>query len=87
MDLVLVHAKHDADTRRAYVEFGGPDGDGGDAIVTVIFSYKNIERLSKARVQEEIERLVNPRFKEGLPRLGTRDTVAGWALAVWERYD
>ena len=41
MDLVLVHAKYDANTRRAYVEFRGPDGDGGDAIVTVICSYKN----------------------------------------------
>jgi hypothetical protein len=56
MDLVLVHAKYDPNTGRAYVEFRGPDDDGGDAIVTAIFSYKNAERLSKARVHEEIER-------------------------------
>jgi hypothetical protein len=52
----LVHAKYDANTRRAYVEFRGPDGDDGDAMVTVICSYKNTERLSKARVLQEIER-------------------------------
>ena len=56
MDLVLVRAKYDAGTRRAYVEFRGPSGGGDDAIVAVIFSYKNTERLSKARVLEEIER-------------------------------
>jgi hypothetical protein len=40
MDLVLVHAKYDADTGRAYVEFRGPEGDAGDAIVAAIFSSK-----------------------------------------------
>jgi hypothetical protein len=56
MDLVLVHAKYDAVTRRAYVEFRGPSGGGNDAIVAVIFSYKNVEQLSKARILEKIER-------------------------------
>jgi len=56
MDLVLVRAKYDAGTRRAYVEFRGPEGDAGDAIVAAIFSYKNTEQLSNARVLEEIER-------------------------------
>ena len=53
MDLVLVRAKYDPDTGRAYVEFREIDGD---AIVTAIFSYKNTEQLTKVRVQEEIER-------------------------------
>ena len=56
MDLFLVHAKYDADTGRAYVEFRGPSDGAGDAIVMAIFSYRNTERLSKVRVQEEIER-------------------------------
>jgi hypothetical protein len=48
MDLVLVRAKYDAGTRRAYVEFRGPEGDAGDAIVAAIFSYKNTEQRSRA---------------------------------------
>jgi hypothetical protein len=43
-------------TEVAYVEFRGPDGDGGDAIATAIFSYRTSERLSKKQVQEEIVR-------------------------------
>ena len=56
MDLVLVRAKYDVDTGRTYVEFRGSSDGDSDAIVTVIFSYKNVEWLSKARVQEDIER-------------------------------
>jgi hypothetical protein len=42
--------------RAEYVEFRAPDGDGGDAITTAIFSYKTAERLSKRRIQEEVVR-------------------------------
>src|SRR5262249_18303912 len=56
MDFVLVHAKYDANTGRAYVEFRGPSDGAGDAIVAAIFSYKNTGRLSKVRMQEEIVR-------------------------------
>jgi hypothetical protein len=52
----LVHAKYDTNTKRAYVEFRGPSDGGGDDLVVVIFSYRNTERLSKARILNEIER-------------------------------
>ena len=65
MDLVLVHAKHDANRGRAYVEFRGPEGDAGDAIVAAIFSYKNTGRLSKVRMQEEIVRKARYLQKKG----------------------
>jgi hypothetical protein len=41
---------------RAYVEFRGPDDDGGDAITTAIFSYRTSDRLTKKQVQEEVVR-------------------------------
>jgi hypothetical protein len=40
----------------AYVEFRGPDGDGGDAITAAIFSYKTTERLSKKQLHEDVVR-------------------------------
>jgi hypothetical protein len=56
MIFVLLRAEYDRGTERAYVEFRGPDGDGGDAIATAIFPYRTSERLSKKQVQEEIVR-------------------------------
>jgi hypothetical protein len=56
MTFVLLRAEYDRYTERAYVEFRAPDGDGGDAITTAIFSYKTAERLSKRRIQEEVVR-------------------------------
>jgi len=54
--LGLQRAEYDRDTQRAYVEFRGPDDDGGDAIATAIFSYRTSARLSKKQVHEEIVR-------------------------------
>jgi hypothetical protein len=55
-NFVLLRAEYDRYTERAYVEFRGPDADGGEAITTAIFSYRTAERLSKSRVQEEVVR-------------------------------
>jgi hypothetical protein len=56
MNLVMQRAEYDRNTERAYVEFRGPDDDGGDAIASAIFSYRTCERLSKKQVLEEIVR-------------------------------
>jgi hypothetical protein len=56
MNFVLRQAQYDRAKQQAYVEFRGPDDDGGDAIATAIFSYRTTERLSKKQVQEEIVR-------------------------------
>jgi hypothetical protein len=56
MIFVLLRAEYDRETERAYVEFRGPDDDGGDAIALAIFSYRTAERLSKRQVQEEVVR-------------------------------
>ena len=56
MNFVLLRAEYDRHKERAYVEFRGPDEDGGDAIATAIFSYRTTERLSKKQVHEEVVR-------------------------------
>jgi hypothetical protein len=56
MNFVLLRSEYDHHTKRAYVEFRGPDDDGGEAITTVIFSYKTTDRLSWKQVEEEIVR-------------------------------
>jgi hypothetical protein len=40
MNFVLRQAQYDCAKQQAYVEFRGPDDDGGDAIATAIFSYR-----------------------------------------------
>jgi hypothetical protein len=47
---MLQRAEYDRDTKRAYVELRAPDGDGGEAITTVIFSFRTTASLSKQRV-------------------------------------
>jgi hypothetical protein len=54
---VLQRAEYDRKTQRAYVELRAPDGgDGGEAITTVIFSFRTTTSLSKQRVTEDIVR-------------------------------
>jgi hypothetical protein len=51
------------------VEFREPDGDGGDAIATTIFSYRTRDKLTKRQVHEEIvrkARLLLGRFRSSL---------------------
>ena len=43
MNFVLLRAEYDRHKERAYVEFRGPDEDGGDAIATAIFSYRTTD--------------------------------------------
>ena len=56
MTVVLLRAEYDRSKERAYVEFREPDMDGGEAIITAIFSYKTAEQLTKSRAKEEVVR-------------------------------
>ena len=56
MNFDMQRAEYDPAKERAYVEFRGPDDDGGHAIATAIFSYRTAERLSKKQLHEEIVR-------------------------------
>jgi hypothetical protein len=56
MKFVMQRGEYDRHNGRAYVEFRGPDEDGGDAITVALFSYRTIEQLSKKLLHEEIVR-------------------------------
>jgi hypothetical protein len=53
MDFRLVRAEYDRETERAYVELRAPDGDGGEAITTAIFSFRTTGALSKRQIEED----------------------------------
>jgi len=50
----LQRAEYDRETQRAYVELRAPDDDGGDAITTVIFSFRTTASLSKQEMKRDI---------------------------------
>ena len=56
MNFVMKRVEYDRHKERAYVEFRGPDDDGGEAITVALFSYRTTERLSKKLLHEEIVR-------------------------------
>jgi hypothetical protein len=56
MDFRLVRAEYDRETERAYVEPRAPDGFGGEAITTAIFSFRTTGALSKRQIEEDIVR-------------------------------
>jgi len=88
MNFVLLRAEYDRHKERAYVEFRGPDEDGGDAIATAIFSYRTTERLSNKQVHEgrhgeageELAHFVlrTTRIADGTCRFGGRPYEAGY---------
>ena len=52
----LVHARYDRKTRRAYVELRDADDDGGEILVSVIFSFRSTTTLTDRHIQQEIAR-------------------------------
>jgi hypothetical protein len=63
MNFMLVRAEWDRETQRAYVELRARDDDGGDSIVTAIFSYRTNSRISKLEVKQDIIRKARHMFK------------------------
>jgi hypothetical protein len=45
MTFTLIRAEYDQQTERAYVELRAPDDDGGESVVTTIFSYRATKEL------------------------------------------
>jgi hypothetical protein len=46
----LVHLKYDRETKRAYVELRDADDDGGEILVSTIFSFRTKANLSKREI-------------------------------------
>src|SRR5689334_7338361 len=53
----------DRETERAYVELRARDDDGGESIVTAIFSYRATSRISKHELKQDIVRKARYMFK------------------------
>ena len=49
--LRLVHAQYDRKRLRAYVELRDDDADGGEVIVTAIFSYRRASIITKRALE------------------------------------
>jgi hypothetical protein len=52
----LVHARYDRESGRAYVELREPDDEGGEILVSTIFSYRTASNLSKQEATQDIIR-------------------------------
>jgi hypothetical protein len=57
-----VHTNYDKHTERAYVELREPDSDGGEIIVTAMFSYRRSTRLTVTQIENEIRRKARHAF-------------------------
>jgi hypothetical protein len=56
MTFTLIRAEYDQQTERAYVELRAPDDDGGESVVTTIFSYRATATYSKHERKQDIVR-------------------------------
>jgi hypothetical protein len=56
MNFTLIRAEYDKETGRAYVELRAPDDDGGEGIMTAIFSYRTTAVFSKQELKRDIVR-------------------------------
>ena len=56
MNFTLIRAEYDQQTERTYVELRAPDDDGGESIVTAIFSYRTTAAYSKQERKQDIVR-------------------------------
>ena len=54
MPFHLVHAQYDRKTRRAYVELRDEDADGGEVIVSAIFSYRRTSIITKRALEQDL---------------------------------
>jgi hypothetical protein len=54
MPFRLVHAHYDRKTLRAYVELREDDADGGEVIVTAIFSYRRSSIITKRALEQDL---------------------------------
>ena len=50
----LVHAQYERNSRRAYVELREDDADGGEVIVTAIFTYRRTNIITKRALEQDL---------------------------------
>ena len=50
----LVHAQYERNSQRAYVELREQDADGGELIVTAIFTYRRTSIITKRALEQDL---------------------------------
>lgn len=63
MAFSLVHSRYDRVTERAYVELRRPDDDGGEIVVSAIFTYRTASRLTLRQIEQDIVRKARHELK------------------------
>ena len=63
MDYRLIHARYDRVTKRVYVELRRPDDDGGEILVSAIFSFRTSSHLSIRQIEQDIVREARHEFR------------------------
>jgi hypothetical protein len=58
-----VHSQYDRAEQRAYVEARAPDGDGGEIVVTGMFSFRTTAKLTDKQTEQEIKRKAHHALK------------------------
>jgi hypothetical protein len=59
----LVHSQYDQLTKRAYVELRDADDDGGEVLVSAIFSFRTTASLTKRQIEIDLVRKARHIFK------------------------
>ena len=60
----LAQVQYDPETQRAYVELRGPDDNGGEVLVTAIFSFRVKAALSRQERDRDLVRKARHMFKK-----------------------
>jgi hypothetical protein len=59
----LVHSQYDQVSKRAYVEMRDADDDGGEILVSAIFTFRTKAILSKRQIEIDVVRKARHVFK------------------------
>ena len=66
----LVHAQYERNSQRAYVELREQDADGGELIVTAIFTYRRTSIITKRALEQDLATKARHMMKRASVGLG-----------------
>jgi hypothetical protein len=59
----VMHSRYDRVTKRAYVELRRPDDDGGEILVSAVFTFRTSSHLSTRQIEQDIVRKARHEFR------------------------
>ena len=78
MTFRLVHAQFERTSNRAYVELREADADGGDVIVTAIFSLRRADTLTKRALEQDLTTKAQHLMRRASVGLDGRSGTSTW---------